>query len=68
MDRHQSLASECQCDDLDQAAGAIRADEQQLGWIGVGIEVIGDNRMVASVEHVVVIEAVFAGRVMNLHT
>lgn len=68
VDRHQSFLGEDQGNDFHEAAGSVRSDEQQLRWIGLGVEVSDDDGMVTGVQDVIVGDAVLACRSMNFHT
>ena len=68
MDRDVPLLGELEHDDLEQVSREIRPDDEDLGWIGVRLEIGDDQRMLDGVTDVVVAAAVLACRSSDLHT
>ena len=68
MDHQQPVAGQREHDYLKQVPGPVRADGQQLGRVGVRIDVGHHDRMLDRVAYVLVINAVSASRAVNLHT
>ena len=68
MDRHQSFVREDQHYDLQQAAGTVRADGQELRRVGLQVELVDNERMVAGMADVLGDDAVLPCRPVNVHT
>ncbi len=68
MDREESLVCQFQDHHLEEVAGAIRTDDQDLGRVRIGVDVNDDQRMVDGVVDIDVRDAVTTGGLVNLHT
>ena len=68
VDREELFVGQFQDHDLEEVAGPVGADHHELGWVGVGIDINDDHRMVGGVVDVDVSDPVPAGRLVNLHT
>ena len=55
-------------DHLEHVPRSVRSDDQFLRWVGVGIEVDRDDRMLDCVQNVFVGETVSMRRPVDLHT
>jgi len=68
VDHQQPVVGQREHDYLKQVPGPVRADGQQLGRVGVRIDVGHHDRMLDRVADVLVINAVPASRAVNLRT
>ena len=65
MDHDRIAVSADEDNDLQEVAGTVRADEQPSVWFLSGV--FGRERMIHSVEDVLVGDAMLARRLVNLH-
>lgn len=55
-------------DHFEHVPRPVRSDDQDLRWVGVGIEVDHDDRVLDRVQNVLVGESVSMRRPVDLHT
>lgn len=67
MDHEVDVVGEFEPDDLQQIAGVVGSDRQNLGRVGVGIEVDDGEGVVQGVEDGGVEYSVLASRPVDLH-
>ncbi len=62
MDHQGDVVGEFEPDDLQQVAGFVGSDSEDLGWIGVGIEIDDGDGIVKGVADGCVVDTVLACR------
>jgi len=67
VDHEFDFVGEFEPDDLQQIAGLVGSDCQNLGWVGVGIEVNDGEGMVEGVSNGSIGDSVLARRSVDLH-
>ena len=50
MDHEVDIVGECKPDDFQQDPGVVRSDCEDLGWVGVGVQVDDGEGMFEGVE------------------
>ena len=68
MYRQQSILGKHQDDHLDQVAGPIRANHEDLRRIRLGIWVGNDEPVVVAMADVVVVDPMTTSRAVDVHT
>jgi hypothetical protein len=64
----EKIVGELEQDDLEEVAGLVWPDDEDLWRIGVGLEVDGDESVVDSVDHIGRGRAVTQRRRVEVHT
>ena len=67
VDHERHRVVELEPDDLEQVPRPIRSDGPDTWWIGVGVKVDDDDRIVDRMQDLGVVDAVLASRTMDLH-
>jgi hypothetical protein len=67
VDHEIDVVGEFELDDFQQVASSVGSDGEDLGWVGVGIEIDDSEGIVQGVEDDGVGDSVFAGQPMDLH-
>lgn len=68
MDRHESIVGQFEHDHLQQVSGSVGSDDEDLGRIGVGIDVDHDERTASGMRDVLIGDAVPPSRSVDVHT
>jgi len=68
VDRQGAVVGKQQDDHLEHIPGSVGAQQQQLGRVGLRLEVDHDKRMVGRVTGVVVSDPMAARRAVDVHT
>ena len=68
MDHELHILDEYEPDDLEEAAGDVRTDRQDLGRIGIKVKASDDERMRDSMNDGFLAVAVLERRTVKLHT
>jgi hypothetical protein len=67
VDHEIDVVGEFEPKDFQQVASSVGSDSEDLGWVGVGIEIDDSEGIVQGVEDDGVGDSVFASRPMDLH-
>lgn len=67
MDHEVDVVGEFKPDDLQQVAGVVGSDGEDLGRIGFVVEIDDSDGMVEGVEDGGIVDTVLAGRPVDLH-
>jgi hypothetical protein len=67
VDGDHPVVGEDEDDHLEQVPGRVGADHEHPRWIGIGVEIDRHQLVLDRVQDLVVADAVFAGRSMDLH-
>ena len=68
MNGEEPIIGQLEYEELEQVAGDVGADHENLGRVSVRVHIDNDNRMVDGVEDVRIRDAMTSGRAVNLHT
>lgn len=68
MDHQVALVGELKPNDLQQIAGVVRSNREDLGWVGFGFEVDDGEGMIEGVEDCGIRDSVLVRQSVDLHT
>ena len=68
VDGEEPLVGQVQDHHLEKVAGGVWPDDQDLGWVGIGVDVNDNQGVIDGVADVDSGDPVTAGRFVNLHT
>lgn len=68
VDDQEVVVGEFEQDELEEVAGQVGPDDEDLGWVRVGLEVHDDEPVVQSVKDVGLGGAMTEGRPVDVHT
>ena len=68
MNGEESIIGQLEYEELEEVAGEVRADHENLRRVGVRVDIDDHERMVDGVEDVRIRDAMASGRPVNLHT
>ena len=68
MNGEEPIIGKLENEELEEVAGEVGADHENLRRVGVRVDIHDNNRAVDSVEDVRIRDAMTSGRAVNLHT
>lgn len=68
MNGEEPIIGQLENEELEEVAGEVGADHEDLRWVGVRVDIDNDERMVDGVEDVRVGDAMTSSRTVDLHT